>query len=62
MTIDLKNVGANYQRVMNLIFHKLLGNIVEIYTNDIEVKSVAFDSHLADLRRAFDKIRQYGLK
>jgi hypothetical protein len=62
ITFGLKNVGATYQRAMNLIFHELLGNIVEVYIDDIVVKSVAFDSHLADLRKAFDKMHRYGLK
>jgi hypothetical protein len=35
---------------------------VEIYIDDIVVKSATFDSHLVDLRKAFDKMRQYGLK
>jgi hypothetical protein len=35
---------------------------VEVYIEDIVVKSVVFDFHLDDLCKAFDKIRQYGLK
>jgi hypothetical protein len=50
-----ENVGATYQRAMNLIFHELLGNTVEVYIDDIVVKSAEFSSHVADLRR-------YGLK
>jgi hypothetical protein len=57
-----ENAGATYQRAMNLIFHELLGNTVEVYIDDIVVKSVEFSSHIADLRKAFDKMRQYGLK
>jgi hypothetical protein len=30
--------------------------------DDIIVKSAEFDSHIADLRKTFDKIRQYGLQ
>jgi hypothetical protein len=62
MTFGLKNAGATYQRAMNLIFHELLGNTVEVYIDDIVVKSAEFDSHIADLRKAFEKMRQYGLK
>jgi hypothetical protein len=62
MTFGLKNAGATYQRAMNLIFHELLGNTVEVYIDDIVVKSVAFSSHIADLRKTFDKMRRYGLK
>jgi hypothetical protein len=47
---------------MNLFFHELLGSIVEVYIDDIVLKSIVFDSHIADLRKVFDKIRRYGLK
>jgi hypothetical protein len=62
MTFGLKNAGATYQRAMNLIFHDLLGIIVEVYIDDIIVKSAGDDSHLADLRLAFEKMCWYKLK
>jgi hypothetical protein len=62
MTFGLKNVGATYQRAMNLIFHELLGIIVELYIDDIVVRSASLDSPLADLRLAFEKMHPYGLK
>jgi hypothetical protein len=62
MTFGLKNVGATYQRAMNLNFHDLLGIIVEVCIDDIVVKSAGDNSHLADLRLAFEKMRQYKLK
>jgi hypothetical protein len=62
MTFGLKNVGATYQRAMNLIFHDLLGIIVEVYIDDIVVKSAGDDYHLADLRLAFEKMRRYKLQ
>jgi hypothetical protein len=57
-----ENAGATYQRAMNLIFHELLGNTLEVYIDDIVVKSAEFSSYIADLHKAFDKMRQYGLK
>ena len=39
MTFGLNNAGATYQRAMNYIFHKLIGKIVEIYIDDVVVKS-----------------------
>jgi hypothetical protein len=39
MTFGLKNAGATYQRAMNLIFHELLGNTMEVYIDNIVVKS-----------------------
>ena len=47
---------------MNLIFHDLLGIVLEIYIDDIVVKSDGFDHHLVDLRIAFERMRRYGLK
>jgi hypothetical protein len=61
ITLGLKNVGATYQRTMNWIFHDLLGIILEVYIDDIVVKSAALNSHLTDLRLAFEKMRRYGL-
>jgi hypothetical protein len=48
MTFGLKNSGATYQRAMNLIIHDFLGIIVEVYIDDIVVKSAGDYSHLAD--------------
>ena len=39
MTFGLKNAGAMYQRAMNHIFHDLIGKLVEIYIDDVVVKS-----------------------
>ncbi|KAM3000897.1 hypothetical protein FF2_037258 [Malus domestica] len=39
MPFGLKNAGATYQRAMNTIFHDLIGTIVEVYIDDVVVKS-----------------------
>jgi hypothetical protein len=62
MTFGLKNVGTTYQRVMNLVFYDLLGIILEIYIDDVIVKSDSMDSHLVDLHLALERMRRYGLK
>jgi hypothetical protein len=59
MTFGLKNVGATYQRAINLIFHDLLGIILEIYINYVVVKSDCMDNYLADLRLALERLRCY---
>jgi len=41
MTFGLKNASATYQRTMNYIFHDLIGKLVEIYTDDVVVKSAS---------------------
>ena len=62
MTFGLKNAGATYQRAMNLIFHDLIGIILDVYIDDIVIKSAGLSHHLADLRLALERMRQYGLK
>jgi hypothetical protein len=62
MTFGLKNAGATYQRAMNLIFHDLIGVIMEVYIDDIVIKLAAHKSHLADLRLTFERMHHYGLK
>jgi hypothetical protein len=60
MTFGLKNVGTIYRRAMNLIFHDLLGIILEIYIDDIIVKSDSMDNHLADLCLALERMCRMG--
>ena len=62
MTFGLKNAGATYQRAMNYIFHKLIGKIVEIYIDDVVVKSKRYKEHMADLRETLECTRKHGLK
>jgi hypothetical protein len=50
MTFGLKNAGTTYQCVMNYIYHDLIGKLVEIYIDDIVVKSTSTGGHLGDLR------------
>jgi hypothetical protein len=61
MTFGLKNAGASYQRAMNLIFHDLLWIIMEIYIDDVVIKSVGFKDHLAYLRVILGRMRRYNL-
>jgi hypothetical protein len=62
MTFGLKNTGATYQRAMNHIFHDLIGNLVEIYIDDVVVKSASVEGHLDDLRRVLERTRKFGLR
>ncbi|KAM2916749.1 hypothetical protein FF1_045626 [Malus domestica] len=62
MPFGLKNAGATYQRAMNTIFHDLIGTIVEVYIDDVVIKSKQQRTHLDDLRQAFLRMRQHNLK
>jgi hypothetical protein len=54
MTFGLKNAGATYQRAMNYIFHDLISKLVEIYIDDIVLKSASVEGHLGDLRQVLE--------
>jgi hypothetical protein len=58
----LKNAGACYQRAMNSMFHDFIGKFMQVYIDDIVVKSSAEKDHLDHLQRLFERMRKYGLK
>ncbi|KAM1411305.1 hypothetical protein ACFXTO_024189 [Malus domestica] len=62
MPFGLKNAGATYQRAMNVIFHNLIGHNMEVYIDDIVVKSKTEKQHLIDLRQALTRMRIHKLK
>nr|AAX96419.1 retrotransposon protein, putative, unclassified [Oryza sativa Japonica Group] len=51
MTFGLKSAGATYQRAINYIYHDLIGWLVEVYIDDVVVKSKEIEDHIADLRK-----------
>uniref|UniRef100_A0A2N9EEI4 Uncharacterized protein n=1 Tax=Fagus sylvatica TaxID=28930 RepID=A0A2N9EEI4_FAGSY len=62
MPFGLKNAGATYQRLMNRMFHDQIGRNVEVYVDDMLVKSKEEDGHLDDLRETFETLRKYQMK
>jgi hypothetical protein len=60
--IWVENAGATYQRAMNYIFHELIGKIVEIYIDDVVIKSLNHGAHLGDVKRTLECTRKHGLK
>ena len=49
MPFRLKNVGSTYQKMMTRMFKSLLGKNIEIYINDMVMKSKMVSEHLGDL-------------
>jgi hypothetical protein len=47
---------------MNYIFHDLIGKLVEIYIDDVVVKSASVEGHLGDLRQVLERTRRFGLR
>ena len=62
MPFDLKNVGATYQRLVTKMFRPLLGTTMEVYIDDMLVKSKQRPDHATHLQQAFDLHREYGMK
>ena len=49
MSFDLKNAGATYQRLVNKIFAELLGVLMEVYIDNMLVKSAAAKDHVTHM-------------
>ena len=62
MSFRLKNAGATYQRLMNKMFTHQLGRNVQVYVDDMLVKSVRKYDHLSDLQETFNTLRSYNMK
>ena len=62
MPFGLKNAKSTYQRMMTRMFESQLGKNIEIYINDMVVKSNMVSEHLGDLRTIFEICRKYKLR
>ena len=61
MPFGLKNAGSTYQKMMTRMIDSLLGKNIEIYIDDMVVKSKMVSEHLGDLRTIFEILRHYKL-
>ena len=62
MPFCLKNAGATYQRLMNKMFENQIRRNIQVYVDDMLVKSRREDDHLEDLKETFDILRSYNMK
>ena len=62
MPFNLKNVGTTYQRLVNTMFKNLIGKIIEVYVDDMLVKSRAVKAHMDHLEQMFSILRKYEMK
>ena len=62
MLFGLKNAGAIYQMLVNHMFCPQIGWNVEVYIDDMLVKSLDEEKHLDELHETFDTFRQYNIK
>ena len=62
MLFDLKNAGSTYQRIMTRMFKPQLGKNIEVYIDDMVVKSKVVSEHVGDLGSIFEILRKYKLR
>ena len=62
MPFGLKNVGATYQRLMNKMFSHQIGRNIQVYVDNMLVKSLQEEEHLNDLQETFDTLQAYHMK
>ena len=62
MPFGLKNARVMYQRLVNQMFSKQIRRNVEVYVDDMLVKSKEEEDHLDDLKEMFNTLRQYNMK
>ena len=58
----LKNARATYQSLVNRMFQKQIGASIEVYIDDMLVKSTTAELHIAHMSEAFQILREYNMK
>ena len=62
MPSTLKNTGAIFQHLINKVFKQQISQNIEIYVDDMIVKSIEEDRHITDLKEVFGELRKYRMK
>ncbi|XP_072083529.1 uncharacterized protein [Arachis hypogaea] len=62
MPFGLKNAGATYQRLMDKVFSKQIGRNLEVYVDDMVVKSQQDHIHDTDLEEVFKQVRKHNMR
>ena len=62
MPFGLKNAGATYQRCMQACLKDQIGRNVQVYVDDIVIKTKEARTLIDDLRETFDNLDHYRIK
>lgn len=62
MPFGLKNAGATFCRVVNYMFAKVIGEILEVYIDDMLVKSKLAVDHVGHLEKVFTILRNFNMR
>ena len=62
MPFSLKNAGSTYQRMMTRMLELQFGKNIEVYIDDMVVKSKMISEYLGNLQTIFEILRKYKLR
>ena len=62
MPFGLKNVGSTYQRMMTKMFKSQMGKNIEVYIDNMVVKSKIVSEHIENLTNIFEILRGHKLR
>ena len=62
MSFSLKNAGSTYYRMMTTMFEPQLGKSIEVYIDDMVVKSKVVSEHVGDLGNIFEILKKHKLR
>ena len=62
MPFGLKNAGSTYQRMVIRMFESQLGKNIEVYIDDMVVKSKVEFEHISDIGNIFEILRKHKLR
>ncbi|XP_070029970.1 uncharacterized protein [Nicotiana sylvestris] len=62
MPFGLKNAGATYQRLVTKMFQEQLGKTMEVYIDDMLVKSQQVGDHIQHMSDTFQILRKFNMK
>nr|KYP63870.1 Retrovirus-related Pol polyprotein from transposon gypsy [Cajanus cajan] len=62
MPFGLKNAGATYQRLMDKVFAEQIGRNLEVYVDDMVIKTKLVDDHVRDLKEILQQVRKYNMR
>ena len=61
LPFGLKNTGSTYQKMMTKMFEAQMGKNIEVYIDDMVVKSKIVSEHIGDLTNIFKILRGHKL-
>nr|GFB71620.1 reverse transcriptase domain-containing protein [Tanacetum cinerariifolium] len=62
MPFALKNAGATYQRLMDKAFENQMGRNIEVYVDDMVIKSHTESKMVRDIAETFQTLRKINMK